>query len=109
MATSFTSMKMGIFGILVVCLVACAAPDPYDVFKKKLDSSVGLQIGKLSSHHLGGDQRMIVDVIEVGDGKKEYRYKWIRSCRYVFEVNEGVGEILRWRLEGDLRDCYFNP
>ena len=85
----------------------CSSITPHDNFKQILDNSIGQSI----SNARGGwpDKEGLIDTTPLPNGHVEYRYKYLRSCRYMFEVNPATHLIVGARFEGKDTDCVINP
>ncbi len=92
-----------------IALIAYGTTNSYELFRGQLDNVVGKPISGLPPSRNWGDTRDLINVTQLSNGNAEYRFRYTGGCRYVLEVEKQTTLILRWRLEGDTRDCYINP
>lgn len=101
-------MKMSFAGCLFTLFLGCSSVTPYENFKNILLTNVGRNI---DDNYPGSwvNPEDLIDVTPLPNGNEEYRYKYLRTCRYIFEVDPGTRKIVGARFEDKESDCFINP
>ena len=103
-------MKMVCPSVMLIALVGTGCPSitPQDNFKRALYDTVGRSIDNVPPYEWPHKEDLI-DTTPLPNGNIEYRYKYLRTCRYIFEVNPATHLIVGARFEGKDTDCVINP
>jgi hypothetical protein len=73
-----------------------------------LHSTIGRSIDNVPPYEWPHAEDLI-DITPLPNGNSEYRYKYLRTCRYIFEVDPKTRTIIGARWEGKETDCVINP
>ena len=96
--------------ILLVALFGAGCPSitPHANFKQSLYGAIGRSI----YNNVPGRwpyKEDLIDTTPLPNGNVEYRYQYLRTCRYIFEVDPATHLIVGARFEGKDTDCVINP
>jgi hypothetical protein len=91
--------------LLPVAFSGCASVTPQENFKDALYR----EIGKSVDNSLWAPRRYLISEKTMSNGNVEYRYQYLRSCRYMFEIEPKSRVIVNARFEGKEFDCVINP
>ena len=95
--------------LLVAPLVAgCASISPHANFKDALYEIVGKALDDIPPYTWPHNLKRI-DETPLPNGNVEYRYRYVRTCRIILEVNAQTRIIVGARFEGKDTDCVINP
>ena len=81
---------------------------PHDNFKRALYETVGHSMDNVPPYEWPHKEDFI-DTTPLPNGHVAYRYQYLRSCRYIFEVDPATHLIVGARFEGKDTDCVINP
>ena len=106
---SVTCKQQSLMILLMALLsVGCSSIPPHDNFKQSLYGAIGRSI----YNNVPGRwpyKEDLIDTTPLPNGNVEYRYKYGRTCRYIFEVDPVTHLIVGARFEGKETDCVINP
>ena len=96
--------------ILLVALLGAGCPSitPHANFKDALYEIVGKALDDIPPYTWPHNLKRI-DETPLPNGNVEYRYRYIRTCRIILEVNAQTRLIVGARFEGKDTDCVINP
>ncbi|MES1982085.1 MAG: hypothetical protein V4443_06375 [Pseudomonadota bacterium] len=94
--------------VVVACILlpmsGCTSISPHANFLQALNGSIGRGIDNVPSYHWP-HAKDLIETKHLQNGNIENTYKYIRTCRYIFEVNPNSRSIVGARYEGSERDC----
>ena len=105
-----TSLAVLVAFFLPIFESGCASltMDPHENFKAKLYSSIGQNINNIPPYRIPHEKDLL-DVKNMQNGNIEKAYKYIRSCRYFFEINPTTNIVVGARFDGLDTDCISTP
>jgi hypothetical protein len=97
-----------IVGSAVQLLVACAALDAHENFKRAMQRQVGRSTddGDIFWNRYPQDRGAINDL---NDGRLQYELRFAPTCTVYFIVDKVTNKIVDWRYEGPKRTCKIVP
>ncbi len=108
MPFSFSERKHLYLMTFILFLLGCSTINPHENFKEALYDSIGQSIDNVPNY-LWPDEKALVSSKLLPNGNIENKYKHLRSCRYIFEINPKTRTIVGARFEGKETDCVINP
>lgn len=90
---------------------ACASYSP-EAVRKNFEQHHGSQVGKNAddpSSYVTRYPQLLINSRSLPNGHIEKEYRWIRSCRYYYEIDPATNIIVGWRFEGSKQDCVTPP
>jgi hypothetical protein len=96
------------FMALILLLLGCSTINPHENFRDSLYGAIGRSIDNVPSY-LWPDEKALVSSRLLPNGNMENKYKHLRSCRYIFEIDPKTRRIVGARFEGSETDCVINP
>jgi len=93
-------------GLVLLLIVGCTILTPHENFVQHHLANVGQTIEALRP---AGYARDVIDVTSLPNGNIAYRYRYVRSCRYIYEVDPKTNIIVAARWEGSEKDCVIAP
>jgi hypothetical protein len=101
-----------IAGVIILCAglseSGCASMSPHENFKAHLHAAIGQRMDRIPPYHWPYE-RDFVNTKILPNGDIEKTYKYLRTCKYIFEINPGTNTIVGARFEGSENDCVINP
>lgn len=91
--------------LLPMSFPGCASVTPQENFKDALHHEMGKNI----DNSLWAPRKYLIGEKTLSNGNVEYRYQYLRSCQYMFEVEPKSRIIVNTRYEGEEFDCVINP
>lgn len=91
--------------LVVMAPFGCTTVTPQENFKDALYR----EIGKSIDNSMWAPKRYLISEKTMSNGNVEYRYRYLRSCQYMFEVEPKSRVIVNARYEGKEFDCVINP
>lgn len=91
-----------LFEIATVMMSACAAPPSHQYFEERNNRKIGNKLQNVTV------PQQIAFLRRLPNGNEEYRYHFFKTCYVAYEV-DASRTVVRWRYDGDTRDCYINP
>lgn len=106
----YISIYQFIIIIITVAFVpiGCMGISPYENFKAHLRDEIGESIDYAPSYSWRNEKDLI-DSKVLPNGNIENKYKYLRSCFYIFEIDPQTRQIIGARFEGSEKDCVVNP
>ena len=105
-----------IFLILLILTVSCSSQryDPnywHQGFLVALQESIGQRFAIVRRDTKGnwGQDKDLVGQAEQSNGNIAYKYRYIRTCRYILEVDPKTDIVVNANWEGDKGDCIIVP
>ena len=100
----------------LILTVSCSSRiyDPnywHQNFVNILQSNIGHNFGSVRSGDTGGwsrDEYLISHAVQT-NGNIAYKYRYVRTCRYILEVNPKTDIIVNANWEGEKGDCIIVP
>jgi hypothetical protein len=92
----------------ILFLLGCSTISPHENFKEALYESIGQSIDNVPSYSWPHEKDLVSSKL-LPNGNIEKEYKYLRSCRYIFEINPKTRTIVGARFEGKETDCVINP
>jgi hypothetical protein len=89
-------------------LWGCTSISPHENFRQHLNTQVGMSIDNAPAYSWR-NQKDLIEIAPLPNGNLEYTYKYLRTCRYIFEVNPKTHIIVGARFEGKETDCVVAP
>ena len=80
----------------------------HEAFKSHRQLQLGMSIDDPNSDIVHYPQLQIGSRT-LANGNYETEFRWIRSCRYFYEINLKTRTIVGWRFEGSEKDCAIVP
>lgn len=96
-----------VFFMTTICF-GCSTISAHDNFLDALNSSIGQNIDNVPSYRWPHESDLISSA-KMKNGNLENRYRYIRSCVLIFEVDSSAREIVKANFEGNAADCVINP
>jgi len=109
-------MHKNIFTVTIYCVVlllisicfGCNTISPHDNFLQALNSSIGRSIDNVPNYQWPHESDLMSSK-KIENGNLENRYRYIRSCVLIFEIDSSTRKIVRADFEGKTTDCVINP
>lgn len=104
-------LSKGLFTYIVVgvlTLFGCSSITPHENFKESLHGAIGRNIDNVPSY-LWPHKEDLISSEPLPNGNMENRYKYLRSCILIFEIDPKTRTIVGARFEGKETDCVINP
>lgn len=103
-------MRKFFASLLVAILAGCASQRGSEAFTRVMDRQVGKQADEPDFYPVLYRLHQ-VDEKKLANGNVEAVYQAgpRGKCRVVFEIARDSGRVLRWRAEGEERDCVLRP
>ncbi|WP_330925828.1 hypothetical protein [Candidatus Sororendozoicomonas aggregata] len=96
--------------LLVIAVLAnCSCgyfSSPHEIFKSHMSTTIGKHI---SDPHTWARPDRFISARVLKGGNIENKYKLQKSCFYFFEEDKSTGIIVKWRFEGEVKDCVISP
>ena len=100
---------MSFINILIVTVaLGCAGITPHENFMDSLKNAIGRSLDNKPSY-LWPHEEDLIDSKTLPNGNIENRYKYLRTCKYIFEIDPKTRTIVAARFEGKESDCVINP
>ena len=91
----------------ILFFLGCFTITPHENFKDALYGAIGRSIENVPDY-LWPHEKDLVSSKLLPNGNIEKEYKYLRSCRYIFEI-DSTRTIVGARFEGKETDCVINP
>lgn len=82
---------------------------PHENFKAGLTAMIGLNIDNIPPYRWRLREEALIEAKTLQNGNEERTYKYLRSCKLIFEINPITRVITGTRFEGAQSDCVINP
>jgi hypothetical protein len=94
--------------LIMLLIFGCSTIDPHENFMNSLNSLIGKKWTELPRYQFPSEKDLISKKI-LPNGNLEKKYKALRTCVPVFEINPKSDIIVGAGFEGKESDCVINP
>lgn len=98
---------------LFMVMEGCVTASPHEIFKDALygrhpwPPRIGQDIDMPAIAF--PNPKALINTNQLSNGNLEMEYRWLRSCRYFYEVDPKTRKIVGARFEGNEDDCVWIP
>lgn len=92
----------------VLTLSGCYFVNPHENFKKSLYGTIGRDMDNVPPYSWP-HKKDLISSVPLPNGNMENRYKYLRNCILIFEIDLKTRIIVDARFEGKETDCVINP
>ena len=93
--------------LFLLLIVGCSTMTPHENFVRGVYAAVGHALERMQPGWARSSD--LITTTNLENGHIAYTYKYIRTCRYTFEVNPETRIIIAARWEGSEKDCVIAP
>jgi hypothetical protein len=109
--------RLSAFLIIGFILITSCSSQRYDPnywhqnFLYRLQKYLGHSFDEVRSGQVGGwgTDEQLVDQMKLPSGNIAYKYRYLRTCRYIFLVDPKTSTVAEVKWEGEKRDCIVVP
>jgi hypothetical protein len=92
----------------ILLLLGCSAVTPHENFRDHINGEIGKSTDNAPDYSFRHEKK-VINSKSLPNGNIEKEYKYLRSCRYFFEINPKTHIIVGARFEGKESDCVVAP